>query len=200
MRLIDIKHYIGNIFHIKSWSNNYERNISNQALYDAYNYVVTTHLTLYDKLDNYYKERHICIPLKKYDNKLQPTIEITYDKHYSLMTYNIYTNIIRVYYKTLYLNPIMYRSILVHEIIHHIYNNLHLSYAGIKWIFKANAIGEYEQDPEEFIADYWRLFYEGCNEDTIVKYLANWYLKSDDKYIVAKRIITRLQNWGYIPT
>lgn len=198
--IFKIKYFIGNTFHIRQWSDNYNRNISNEALNDAYIYVVTKHRELYNKLNDYYKGRNIAIPLKKYDINLIPKIKITNSKQlvpHKIMAYDEACFTIYVHHSMLYLNPIEYRSLLVHEVIHHVYHCILLSYGGIRWTFKNNAIGIYEQDPEEFVADYWRLFYEGYDENSILKYLSEWYFKNDT---ITYDIIIRLQNWGYIPT
>ena len=199
MSILRIKHTIGNIFHIKSWSDNYERNTSREALFDAYFYVTKIFEILYYKLDKYYINRGIIIPLAKYDCNIIPSIQITKDILHKIMGYDFSNKTILIHPNSLYLKPIEYRSLLVHEIIHHIYTTIHITYGEFKPYFRIYGKSNYEKNPEEFIADYWRLYYEGYNEDSIAKYLGEWYFNGDDNIDKAYTIIRRLQNCGYIP-
>lgn len=197
-----IKHFIGNILHIKKWSDNYKRNKSFESFVDAYSYVISKYNYLYKKLENYYKDRHIVCNIIKYNRTYYPQIIITKDKFnvpHKRMSYCKSNSIIYVHPNMLYLNPIEFRSLLVHEIIHHIYRSVNLSYGAFRDIFNKNGKGIYEKDPEEFIADYWRLCYEGYLENDIVKQLAEWYINDDKDCSITKEIVELMEHYGFIP-
>lgn len=196
-----IKYFIGNTFHIKKWSNNYERNISPVAIYDVYWFVVRNHFDLYNNLTLYYKHRHIITPAPLYPlTTKMPTILISAkETPYKRMAYRHYTNTIFVHPSMLYINPIEYRAVLVHEMVHHVYMTIKLSYGGVRNVFNKHGIGGYEKDPEEFVADYWRLYYEGYGEDFIIDTLADWYFKGDERKFISKKMINHFQTAGYIP-
>lgn len=197
-----IKHFIGNIFHIKKWSDNYKRNKSFEVFYDVYNFVFFQHSYLEKLLKKYYNDRHIiCSPIK-YNYKYYPYIEITKDKFkvpHKRMSYCKPIATIYIHPNMLYSNPIEFRSLLVHEIVHHIYRSINLSYGMFRDTFNKYAKGTYEKDPEEFIADYWRLCYEGYLENDIVKQLAKWYINDDKDYNITREIVRLMKNYGFIP-
>ena len=199
---IKVKHYIGNIFHIKSWSDNYKRNNSFESFIDAYYYVIYTHNYLYNLLEKYYKNRNIVCHLIKYNCKNKPRVEITRSRYavpYKMMSYDKSTLTIYIHPNMLYKDPIEFRSLLVHELIHHVYSSINLSYGLFRKIFQYRAKSKYEKDPEEFIADYWRLCYKGYLRDDIIKQLANWYINDDKDYTTTNRIVTLMEDCGYIP-
>lgn len=201
--ILKLKHFIGNTFHIKKWSDNYQINISFESFYDTYNYVVLKHKHLYKLLQEYCEHRGMICYFNKYNNKIYPHIKITDDNNrlpYKMMAYNKGTQTIIIHSNMLYKNPIEFRGLLVHEIIHHIYSTIHVSYGLFRHAFNVHSIGDYEKDPEEFIADYWRLCYEGYYKEYIIKRLAEWYFYDDKDCTITRQIVAAMEHYGFIPT
>lgn len=193
-----IKGIVGNIINNSKLSSNYNTNLEDAALNDAKSYVYT----LYDNLRKYIDDRYC---RHNYKNSTLPSTSLPYlDIDYidgdidGYAEYLKYSCSIRIPSKTLYLQPLIYRGILVHEVFHHvvaygrvIFGDLDIPVTSMKC----------KEPIEELVCYGWQFNYLGYSFKDIVDRFVKEFLpvKNNTTKTFTRVLVYNLMADGFIP-